>query len=192
MRTEPISTSSRSQERRQNLRAVFRKSCSPSCPENQQGPDPVVSIHGYQYLVDLGADNTPRFHRVNKDKTCSCGLSYCEAIDAVRQYLHAGGMRAPEPLDPSACPICGGKTFRDRDWDGKFTKTLGWRCELGGIHHFLQAKQQQIQKNLAENPWLFPPAPGYAGVRRDEIKTTEECSAVCRQVFAETGYDPTA
>lgn len=192
MKTAPASIDSRSEERRQNLRAAFRKGLSTAPIRGPDPPDPTVSIQGYQYLVDLGRKENPRFHRVSKDKTCSCGAPYCDAIDAVRRYLQAGGTRAPEPLDPAVCPICGAKTFRDPKWDGKYTKTLGWRCQTGGLSHFLQAKAQRIQKNLAENPWLFPPVPGYPGVRRDEIMTWEECAAISRRVFEETGYDPTA
>jgi hypothetical protein len=192
MRTLPPSIESRADERRQNLRTAFRKGFSSAPMRGADGPTPIVSVQGYQYLVDFGQKENPRYHRVSKDKTCSCGAPNCEAIGAVRQYLHTGGMRAPEPLDPTACPICGGDTFRDPNWDGKHTKTPGWRCQNGGLSHFLQAKAQHIQKNLSENGWLFPPAPGYPGVRREEIMTSEECAAISRRVFAETGYDPTA
>ncbi len=192
MKTAPILTESRAEERRQNLRAVFRKGLSGVPNRGPDPPDPVVSVQGYQYLVDFGEKENPRYHRVSKDKTCSCGAPFCEAVDAVRKYLQAGGIRAPEPVDPAVCPICGGKTYPDPRWNGKYTKTPGWRCKNGGISHFLQAKGQRIQKNLAENPWLFPPVPGYPGVRRDEVLTWEECAAISRRVFEETGYDPTA
>jgi hypothetical protein len=151
-----------------------------------------VAVAGSQYLVDFGAKTPQRFHRVSKNKDCSCGAPYCEAIEAVRQYLQAGGVRAPDPESAFTCPICGSKTYRDRNWDGKFTRELGWRCSKGGLHHFLEAKAERIKKQQAENPWLIPPASGYPGVRRDEILTWEECQALNRKVFLETGYDPTA
>lgn len=151
-----------------------------------------VSIQGYQYVVDFGSGSSPRYHRVNKHKECSCGASYCEAIEAVRLYLLAGGARAPDPQGMPPCPICGGKTSRDRNWDGKYTKELGWRCSNGGLRHFLEAKAERIKKQLAENPWLIPPVPGYPGVRREELMTWEECEAINRKIFLETGYDPTA
>lgn len=151
-----------------------------------------VTVQSFQYLVDMGIQNTPRFHRVNKNKECSCGVLYCEAIEAVRLYLQSGGARAPDPEGMPPCPICGSKTFRDRDWDGKYTKELGWRCTKGGLRHFLDAKAERIKKQLAENPWLIPPVPGYPGVRRDELITWEECEAINRKIFLETGYDPTA
>jgi len=150
-----------------------------------------VTVQGYLYLVDFGIGSTPRYHRVGKNKECSCGAPYCEAIEAVRQYLQAGGVRAPDPPGEPACPICGGKTYPDRNWNGKYTKTLGWRCEKGGLRHFLEAKAECIKKQQSENPWLIPPAPGYPGVRRDEVMTWEECEAISRKVFLETGYDPT-
>jgi hypothetical protein len=88
------------------------------------------------------------------------------------------------------CPICGNKTYRDRTWDGKYTKTLGWRCEKGGLRHFLEAKAARIKRQLAESLWLLPPAPGYPGVRRDELMTSEECQAAYRQLNFEADDIP--
>ncbi len=149
---------------------------------------PDVSIQGSQYLVDFGQGSQPRFHTVNKTRNCSCGEPGCEAIEAVRQYLQAGGQRAPDLEGMPPCPICGGRTYRDRTWDGKYTHTLGWRCEKGGLHHFLEAKAEKIRRQQVENPWLIPPVPGYPGVRRDELMTCEECQAAIKQV--ESGDDP--
>jgi hypothetical protein len=150
-------------------------------------PTPGVSILGHEYLVYFGAGRSLRLHRVNKNKECSCGASDCRAIEAVRQYLQAGGARAPDPEGMLPCPICGAKTYRDRNWDGKYTRELGWRCSTGGLRHFLEAKAERIKKQLAENPWLIPPAPGYPGVRRDELMTGEECQAINRQALLENG-----
>ncbi len=147
-----------------------------------------VSIQGSQYLVDFGQGSQPRFHKVGKNKECSCGAPYCEAIEAVRQYLQAGGLRAPNPEGMPPCLICGSRTYRDRTWDGKYTRTLGWRCEKGGLHHFLEAKAQRIRQQMAANPWLIPPAPGYPGVRRDEVMTWEECLVTDEQ--PQSGDDP--
>ena len=149
----------------------------------------VVSVHQSGYLVQL-MDEPKTVHIVDKDKKCSCGDRHCQSIQAVADYLRKGGQRAPLGMPP--CPICGSKTFRDRTWDGKYTRELGWRCQDGGLGHFLQAKAERIKKNLAENPWLFPPAPGYPGVRRDEVLTWEECEAKMRKYCLETGYDPNA
>jgi hypothetical protein len=107
----------------------------------------------------------------------------------VREYLREGGPRAPDPQPP--CPICGGKTIRAPNWDGKNTREPGWRCESGGIRHFLQAKLQRIYHNWQENPWVIPPADGYPGVRRNEILTAGDLKDVYAKAAAE-GYDPTA
>lgn len=117
-----------------------------------EAPTAIVSIQGSQYLVDFGQGSRPRFHKVSKNKECSCAEPTCEAIEAVRQYLQSGGMRAPDPEGMPACPICGSKTYRDRTWDGKYTRTLGWRCQNGGLRHFLEAKAVKIKQQLAGNP----------------------------------------
>ncbi len=183
---EPVQT----ERRVPPIQKLYRK---PVARENSpvDVPAPAVSVLGYQYMVDFGTGAAMRYHRVNKAKECSCGAPYCEAIEAVRQYLQAGGARAPDPPPEFTCPICGGKTYPDHRWDGRYTKTPGWRCEKGGVRHFLEAKGKQIQQQLAENPWLIPPAEDYPGVRRDEVLTFEECEAISRKVFLETGYDPT-
>ncbi len=152
---------------------------------------PTVCVQGFLYLVDLGPESAQRYHRVSKNKQCSCGDVYCEAIDAVRFYLQSGGARAPNPEGMPSCPICGGKTYRDRNWDGKYTKELGWRCSNGGLRHFLEAKAKRIQKQQSKNPWLIPPASGYPGLRRDDLMTWEQCEAIQDKVYLATGYDPT-
>jgi hypothetical protein len=106
-----------------------------------------VRVVGYIYLVDFGPTTQPRFHTVNKQRSCSCPLKgTCPAIEAVAEYLRNGGQRAPDPMTP--CPICGAETVRDRKWDGKYTRELGWRCTAGGLTHFLQAKAERIKEAL--------------------------------------------
>ena len=148
-----------------------------------------VNLYAFEYLVDFGPGVQPRYHRVNKQKKCSCGMETCSAIEQVREYLREGGQRAPDPMP--ACPICGGKTIRCKEWDGKYTREMGWRCEDGGISHFLKAKLERIYRNWQENPWIIPPADGYPGVRRDEILTADDLKEVNAKALAE-GYDPTA
>lgn len=144
-----------------------------------------VSVEGNAYKVVLDSS----IHLVEKNKTCSCGVKFCHAIHSVEDYLRNGGERAPECLP--LCPICGGKTFRDRKWDGKHTKTLGWRCEKGGLAHFLEAKANVIKSNVNKNPWLFQPIPGqYPGVLKSELMTWQECQEASQRVYSETGYNP--
>ena len=150
---------------------------------------PHVSITGCEYLVDFGSGARPRFHRVDKEKRCACGALSCPAIEAVREYLLGGGARAPDPLPP--CPVCGAKVVRDPAWDGRFTHELGWRCSQGGLAHFLQQKMERVRQNLRDHPYLLPPAPGYPGVRRDEILDYEDLAEIYKHA-AEEGYDPAA
>jgi hypothetical protein len=190
MKTAPSPSKQVLQER---SRSTIQKNIKrPMIRESSLVATPTVSVQGYVYLVDFGSGSSHRFHRVNKNKECSCGAAYCQALEAVRLYLQAGGARASDPEGMPPCPICRGKTYRDRNWDGKYTQELGWRCTNGGLRHFLEAKVERIKKQLAKNPWLIPPAPGYSGVRRDELMTWEECEAIYRKVFLENGYDPTA
>ena len=108
-----------------------------------------IRVIGYTYLVDFGPSTQPRFHPVNKQRSCSCTLKEtCPAIEAVAEYLRNGGLRAPDPMPP--CPICGKETVRDRKWDGKYTKELGWRCTAGGLRHFLEAKAERIKEALRQ------------------------------------------
>jgi hypothetical protein len=110
-------------------------------------PTTNIRVVGYTYLVDFGPTTQPRFHTVDKQRRCSCELSEsCPAIEAVAEYLRNGGKRALDPMP--ACPICGAATIRDRHWNGKYTKELGWRCTAGGISHFLQAKAERIKQAL--------------------------------------------
>jgi len=106
-----------------------------------------IRVIGYTYLVDFGPSTQPRFHTVNKQRSCSCPLKEtCPAIEAVAEYLRNGGQRAPDPMPP--CPICGAEVVRDRKWDGKYTKELCWRCTIGGLRHFLEAKAERIKEAL--------------------------------------------
>jgi hypothetical protein len=109
-----------------------------------------IMVVGYRYKVDFGPSVKPRVHLVDKQRRCSCELgAVCPAIEAVAEYLRNGGQRAPDPLPP--CPICGAETVRDRKWDGKYTKELGWRCTAGGLRHFLEAKAERIKEALRRN-----------------------------------------
>ncbi|MEN4100419.1 MAG: hypothetical protein ROW52_10890 [Anaerolineaceae bacterium] len=109
-----------------------------------------IRVIGYAYWVDFGPSTQPRFHIVNKQRRCSCpSKETCPAVEAVAEYLRNGGQRAPDPMP--ICPICGAETVRDRNWDGKYTKELGWRCTAGGLRHFLEAKAERIKEALRRN-----------------------------------------
>jgi hypothetical protein len=104
-----------------------------------------IMVVGYRYKVDLGPTVKPQVHLVDKQRRCSCELGVtCPAIEAVAEYLRNGGKCAPDPLP--LCPICGAETFHDRDWDNKYTQEFGWRCTVGGLTHFLQAKTEKIKE----------------------------------------------
>jgi hypothetical protein len=104
-----------------------------------------IMVVGYRYKVDFGPSVRPQVHLVDQHQHCSCELhAACPAVKAVEVYLNSGGQRALELLPP--CPICGAETFRDRDWDNKYTLELGWRCSVGGLTHFLQAKTEKIKE----------------------------------------------
>lgn len=149
-----------------------------------------ISIVGSAYRV-IDAKN--RVHYVSKEKVCSCGSRECPAIKAVAVYLKGGGRRSPE--FPAACPICGAAIFRDPVWDNRSTHRPGWRCEKGGLVHFLEFNTRRISQRLAEDPWLFRPVfqEGtcvYPGIRRNEIFSWEECAQLLSEEYLETGYDP--
>ncbi len=104
-----------------------------------------IMVVGYRYKVDFGPSVKPQVHLVDKQLRCSCELGItCLAIEAVAEYLRNGGQQAPDPMP--LCPICGAETFRDRNWDNKYTKELGWRCTVGGLTHFLQARTERIKE----------------------------------------------
>lgn len=162
-------------------------------------PRATVYISGCEYIVQV--DDDP-IARVTKERSCSCGLADCKHVKAVKEYLKAGGPRAPSPpISLTNCPVCGGKITADRTWtdrDGAGRRVPGWRCERGGLRHFLQAKAERVKKRLAEKPWVFPPvydesgACVYPGVRREEIMTWKQCQAINRRIYLETGYDSAA
>ena len=151
----------------------------------------VVTVYGSAYRVLFPREGL--IHYVDKGKVCSCGQRDCPAVPAVAVYLRNGGKRAPDLL--KNCPICGAKIELDQVWDGKYTHQPGWRCQKGGLRHFLEAKANRIQRQLAQNPWIIPPVIQngvcvYPGVRREEMMSWQECADLQQQVFEQTGYDP--
>ncbi|MFH2038510.1 MAG: hypothetical protein ABIJ65_03645 [Chloroflexota bacterium] len=132
----------------------------------------IIQIEQCSYKVS-STEQADGIHMVDKRKTCSCCNPDCWAILAVAEYLYHGGQRAL--LTSTICPICGAETIPDKTWDGKYTYEPGWRCREGGLGHFLQMKMARIRRNWQQNPWLIPPADGYAGVRREELFTWQDC-----------------
>jgi hypothetical protein len=142
-----------------------------------------VSVSGFFYAVDLGPEVRPRYHHVGKDRRCTCRLGAdCPAVQAVADYLRAGGERAPDvpsgfyPVAPQTCPICGAQT-RYVPGLTSHSRGAGWACVRGGKAHYWQAHTNSLRQSLAENPWIYPPvlAPDgtvlYPGLKRDEIIT---------------------
>ena len=155
--------------------------------------NPLVTVYGSAYRVIFPRERL--VHYVDKGKTCSCGQRDCIAISSVAVYLRNGGRRAPDAL--KNCPICGARIEPDHVWDGKYTHQPGWRCQKGGVSHFLEAKANRIQKQLAQNPWIIPPVVQdgqciFAGIRREEIMSWQECAELKQKVYEQTGYDPCA
>jgi hypothetical protein len=146
----------------------------------------LVSVSGYFYAVDFGADVRPRHHYVGKDRRCTCGLGAdCPAVLAVVDYLRAGGERAPDvpsgfyPVAPQACPICGAGTYYVPELNSK-RRGAGWACAKGGESHYWLAHVNNLRQRLAEYPWIFPPVVTpdgkvlYPGLRRDELITESQ------------------
>lgn len=155
-----------------------------------------VYVVGHSYGVDFGPGVRPRYHRVGKNKRCSCYLgSQCPAVSAVAQYLREGGKRAPEPprgyflAAPETCPVCGAPTRYDPSLNNPHWGA-GWRCENGGSRHFWDYRSKLIQDVQGDNPWVFRPIVDetgkvvYPGVRRDDV-----APASMRPNWPE-GYDP--
>ncbi len=122
-----------------------------------------VTLSGYFYAVDFGPGMRPQHHRVDKHRRCSCYLGEaCPAVQAVADYLRAGGERAPDPppgyypVAPVACPICGAATIFDNSLSSK-RRGAGWRCTKGGAGHYWQAQVKVLKEKAAANPWIFPP-----------------------------------
>ncbi len=150
--------------------------------------DARVTVSGYFYAVDFGYDIRSPQHRVGKDRRCTCSLGAdCPAVQAVADYLKAGGARAPDPppgyfpVAPAACPVCGAETYYVASLNSKH-RGAGWACVKGGKTHYWEAHTNVLRDLIAKNPWVFPPvvAPNgkvlYPGLRRDEVISTDSQS----------------
>ena len=91
-------------------------------------PPQVVAHLGY-YLVTLAPGAQ---HVVNKSRACLCDLgAHCPAVQAVADYLRAGGQRAADlpahHLIPENCPVCGGPVKFEPRLCSR-TRGAGWVC----------------------------------------------------------------
>lgn len=88
-------------------------------------------------------------HLVDKSKRCSCGHPKCPAVQAVADYLRAGGRRAPERVDPTprsfACPVCGQAAHG-------CLETRNWRCSADDGHLWAWWAEQIKAKRAAWEP----------------------------------------
>jgi hypothetical protein len=63
--------------------------------------------------------------------------------------------------------VCGSALQPDPAWDTP--KQRGWRCALGSLAHYLDARAQGF-KAWFFREWIIPPAENYPGVRRGDIQ----------------------
>jgi hypothetical protein len=152
-----------------------------------------VTVHErYFYLVDFGPDVKPRHHIVGKDGFCTCSLeSECPAVEAVKQYLKAGGQRSEDPrpgyfpVVPARCPICGAKCRYDPNHSSK-RRGVGWEC-TEGRHYWAamakltwpavkeaQEKRKQVEiVTFDNNPFAFKD--GYDPNREYPVRICPRC-----------------
>lgn len=120
-----------------------------------------VIPQGDHYLVVVKAWTHVKLYRVERDKTCSCGIKHCEHVDAVRQYLKGGGSREPQQPDYSSyseylrartkepdvvigtCPVCGARTE---------STAYGWRCSTSTAHFWLHEGERRGVRDFLTKP----------------------------------------
>ncbi len=145
-----------------------------------------VSVKGYLYQVDFGPQVKSRYHTVDRQKRCTCGLgASCPAVLAVIEYLADGGVEAPEPsegyfpLAPYECPVCGAPAHFDQQLCSR-KRGAGWVCSQGGPGHYWRYHFSILAERIKANPWLFPPVIGpdgtllYPGLLRYDVISTSE------------------
>ncbi len=146
-------------------------------------PTTTIVVEGYFYNVDFGEGVQPQNHKVGKNGKCTCYLGkLCPAVDEVKDYLEAGGARAPEPpsgyypMLPACCPICGADVQMDTSLSSK-RRGVGWQCATGGSLHYWQRMTDALRVAREQNPWVIPPVVDFAGrveypgIRREDVVT---------------------
>jgi hypothetical protein len=124
----------------------------------------------------------------------------------VREYLEAGGERAPDfpddywPTIPEQCPICGQACQPHPPLDFA-AHGLGWRCQSGGTGHYWEARLLPILRARAAlngHPrWVIPPAFGpdgdvrHPGVTVGDIRAARERALETQRRWRLEGYSPT-
>ena len=97
-------------------------------------------------------------------------------------------MATPPQVKALTCPNCGaGVQIRT------YARTINVVCV--NCLTILDASTPELQilqkfENAERYRPLIPPAPGYPGVRRDELMTYEECEAAYRRISIESDNDP--
>jgi len=143
-----------------------------------------VSVVQWAYRVDYGPGVRPRRHTVSKDRKCQCPLgAECPAVNAVGDYLRAGGERATDlPFDfwlrlPEACPICGGPVTPETALSSRI-HGQGWRCGQTGLLCYWAARTVPLLMAQSAGPYVSPPAGGAisdsAGMSQVALQTTLE------------------
>jgi hypothetical protein len=140
-----------------------------------------IQLTAGAYLVSEIEQGKLQVFSVGKDKTCSCGVSACRHVQAVADYLRAGGERAPEAGEnvlPAAsssalvCPLCGA---------GVRVNGPYWRCERDASHYWLwRAEQSGIKAFLTQ------PHPAKMGAFYEQtLQEREEFLAAAQRRHAE-------
>lgn len=187
---------------------VSQTATQPLVPGLSEWGPAQVAVVEHAYRVDWGQGVRPRFHHVTKRKTCQCSLGQaCPSVLRVREYLEAGGERAPDypddywPAIPDECPICGSpcEAHPPLNFDGH---GLGWTCRSGGTLHYWEARLQPILRACqvlnGQPRWVIPPAIGpsgdvlYPGVTVEDVRIAHEQAQETRRRWHAGGYCPWA
>lgn len=165
-----------------------------------------VTIVAHAYRVDWGPGVRPRFHHVTKNRTCRCALGpACPSVLRVREYLDAGGERAPDvpddfwPTVPEQCPICSSPCQPHPPLDFA-AHGVGWACATAGTLHYWEARLLPIRRAMqatSDQPrWVIPPAHGptgetlYAGVTIADMRAARLQAQLSNLRWRSEGYCP--
>jgi hypothetical protein len=187
---------------------LSRLAIQPPLPGLREWGPAQVTIAEHAYRVDWGQGVRPRFHYVTKRKTCGCSLGQvCPSVLRVREYLEAGGERAPDypddywPIVPEQCLICGSpcEAHPPLNFDAH---GLGWKCQSGGTLHYWKARLLPIlraqQEQNGRPRWVIPPAVSpngdvlYPGVTSVDVRVAHQQAQETNRRWHVEGYSPWA